>query len=255
MKSNYDKGGASGRSSSSNSSTNSNDNSGGNNIWKITIIIISLIILLHIYNTRLAHPRNGACMFEELRSKFKTGDLLLFHALDNINTIFMGCYYGHVGVVFRDPACGELYIFEAFNTRTSHFHSSRFRRGIALCKLEHRINTYPGYVYYKELKYELPIELQFSFIDFINYATHNMYYDSFVARSALKKILFNFPLTQGTNCGELAYLSLIKLGLLPIENFKKNNKHHLKYISELTKLPRNQNKYKLPIQILKNYFI
>ena len=55
---------------------------------------------------------------DDLKHKFKTGDIILFHALDNINPIFIGTYFGHIGIVYIHN--GEPYLFEAAATKNMY---------------------------------------------------------------------------------------------------------------------------------------
>jgi hypothetical protein len=214
-----------------------------------------IVIICWIYYIYLAHPDYQSFEYDELKHKFKTGDIILFHALDNINPIVIGTYYGHIGIVWVDPDDQEKvpYIFEAFNPKTMPFYPKEFSSGIALSSLEHRLNTYRGYCFYKELKSSIDIHVQQNFKYFIEYAQINMYYNTSIFNNSISKLLYNENLHNGTNCGELVYLSLIKLNLLPMDYLYDNTKHHLLWLSKLGKISQ-KNKYLEPVYILSNYF-
>lgn len=181
---------------------------------------------------------------------FKTGDIILFHALDNINPIFIGSYFGHIGIVYVED--GIKYLFEAFSPTHTPFYPSCFKGGVSLSLLERRLTSYRGYCVYKELKKPIADAVCKDFKQFVTYAINNMYYDTRVLYKGLLKLLGNHPLDHGTNCGELVYLSLIKLGLLPMDVLNHNRKHHLRWLAQLTQLVGNT--YKDPIYVLPTYY-
>ncbi len=215
--------------------------------------LLIILVIIWIYYVYLNHPKYWSYQYDELRSKFKTGDMILFHGLDNINPIFIGTYYGHVGIVFVDPdePNSRPKIFEAFNTSTMPFYPKKCSNGIVLADLEHRLNSYRGYCFYKELEVPIDIDLQRNFVEFISYAQKNMFYNKNVIINGVSKLLMNDCLGNATNCGELAYLSLIKLGVIPFSEIFSNRKHHLLWLANTTSFPNNQ--YKKPIYVLANY--
>jgi hypothetical protein len=154
--------------------------------------------------------------------------------------------------VYKEPN-GELLLFEAFNNRTTPYYNKEHKNGVILADLENRIKTYKGYVFYKELAKPVKKELQTGFKNFIDYAINNMKYTDNIVTNFTKKIIINEELHTETNCGELVYLSLIKLGLLPSSCLDNNRKHHLVITAYITDL--NDNKYKEPVYVLNNYFI
>ncbi len=219
------------------------------------LAVLIVVIMIWIYFTLLLHPRFKSYEYEEIKHRFKTGDIILFHALDNINPIFIGCYYGHIGMVYIDPddEKAEPQIFEAFNTTNMPFYPPEYSNGIALANLKHRLNSYRGYCFYKELEKPLDIRKQRKFKEFINYALKSMYYNESVVSNAIKKIILNDKLRIGTNCGELVYISLIKLGLLDENYIYENRRHHLLWLSKINEV--NDNIYIKPVYVLSNYFI
>ncbi len=200
------------------------------------------------------HPSFESYEFDELRHRFKTGDLILFHGLDNINPLFIGTYYGHIGVVYVDPEDTKARpkIFEAFNTSDMPFFPKECSKGIVISDLKHRLNSYRGYSFYKELVIPIDVNIQNGFKSFIEYAIENMYYNKSVIINGINKLLLNECLCNGTNCGELAYLSLIKLGIIPREELHNNRRHHLAWLAGIENLSNNA--YRKPVYVLANYF-
>jgi hypothetical protein len=218
----------------------------------VTVIII--IFIIWTYYIYLAHPLYKSYEYYELKNRYKTGDIILFHALDNMNPIFIGTYYGHIGIVYVDPddQNAKPQIFEAFSSANMPFYPKECANGVVLADLEHRLSSYRGYCLYKELMFPVAHELQRGFREFIDYAINNMKYNEAVISNGINKMLWNETLHLGTNCGELVYMSLIKLGLVPFEKLEENRKHHLVHTANIKQVEGNQ--YQEPVYILSNYF-
>lgn len=217
----------------------------------IGLVIILIVIIFYIYNTKLAHPNLNIVLYDEIKNKVKTGDLICFHSLDNVNSLFIGSYWTHIGIVYRAPG-KEPQLFEAFNYSRMPIYPKECDRGIVLCDLEHRLKTYRGFVVWRPLIN--PIDPKFipGFENFIDYALKNMEYDTNVMRSGLAKIFLGEAPNTFTNCGEIVYLSMIKLGLLP---YKAGSffTHYLRYVSSLTYI--HNNRYLDGAYIYNNYFV
>ena len=54
-------------------------------------------------------------------------------------------------------------------------------------------------------------------------------------------------INTGTNCGELVFISLIKLALIPESSSNERILHHLKYVANITQLQNNF--YHKPVEI------
>lgn len=216
--------------------------------------ILIICVIIWIYYIYLSHPKYETFQYDDLKGRYKTGDIILFHGLDNINPIFIGTYYGHIGIVYVDPdkADAKPQIFEAFSTGGMPFYPKEYSNGIALADLEHRLNSYRGYAFYKELAHPIDVDLQRGFKELIQYAMNNMQYNEEVISNGINKLLLNESLHNQTNCGELVYLSLIKLNVIPYEKIQENNKHHLAWLSGVSRLENNA--YREPVYILANYF-
>jgi hypothetical protein len=215
-------------------------------------VIMVILIVWWVYYIYLAHPDYPSYTYEELEPFFKTGDIILFHALDNINPIFIGTYYGHVGMIYVDPDTNKKYIVEAFLPKTSKI-PDQCKNGIAFVDLRQRMNSYRGYCFYKQLEVPVDPDKVYGFREFIDFATKNMYYNPKVFSNSIGKIMFNDSLQLSTNCGEFVYLCLIKLGLLPITALESNQKHHLAWIANLNKVEKNE--YRDPVYCLPSYFV
>jgi len=220
------------------------------------LIAIFLVLFIYIYRVYLNHPKFDQVQYEILRKmgKFKTGDLILFHALDNINPIFMGNYYGHIGIIYVDPDDPEQipYLFEAASARTMPLMDHHNDRGIFMSRLDNRLRKYRGYIFYKELSHKIANVVSRSFKNFIQYAHEKMYYEYNVVRNGIKKGVCEAP-GNNTNCGEIVFLSLIKLGLLSLDRYSQRVFHHLKWMCKIKNLD-NDMSYFDPIYVIDHPF-
>lgn len=172
-------------------------------------------------------------LIDDVLSTLRTGDLILFKAYNHMYSALMGTYYTHCGiVVMRD---GVPYCFEAASVASTTLLPHHNRRGIFCTRLAQRVHKYPGACYVKKVNVEIPPETCAEFEKFIAYAHKHMQYREEVVRSAIEK-LFGKLLDHDTNCGEMAYLSLIKLGILNIDQFDIPRAHHLRFINNCTDL-------------------
>ena len=201
---------------------------------------------------KLRHPDYKVVTYNDIKDKVKNGDMIMFSSLDNFNQIFMGSYYTHVGIVYRESSESPPMLIESFNPATMPFFPKSAKSGIILCDLEHRMSTYRGYILYKELSKPLSEKANVDFKQFIEYALKNMKYDKNVISGEIGKILFNTPFSSETNCGQFTALILIKLGLISLTNFRNRQRHHLRYVCALDKLKNNS--YKTPIYVYSEYF-
>lgn len=213
------------------------------------IIVIIIILWVAWFKT---HPDFPEIQFETLKrkKKFKTGDIILFHALDNNFSPLMASYYTHIGIVLEWD--GVPYIFEAAPANRMPLIKGQNPRGIFISLLQNRIRKYKGFTYYKELKYPLNKQKTLELLEFINWAIDNMEYDYNYLDSALKKGLLGNPCSTKTNCGEMVFLSLLKLGLLPKSYYDLPVFHHLRWMCDIRDLQKN--KYLDPVKIIDHPF-
>jgi hypothetical protein len=219
----------------------------------LALIIIIIIVALWCWNFLWNHPKFKIRKWQDIESRCKSGDIILFHGLDNYAPLFIGCYYGHIGIVYRENQESPPYIFEAWNPTNEKFYPSEFNHGMAFSELRHRALSYRGYIFYKELQHRIPHYTNVQFYQFIYWAMGALKYNPSVVRNGIRKFIFNDDLRIGTNCGELVYMSLINIGLLNFTKLKENRKHHLKWLCGLEHTD-DGNRYLEPVYIWQEYF-
>lgn len=172
--------------------------------------------------------------------KFKTGDMILFHAYDNINPIFIGTYWGHVGIVYIDPTDPDKrpLFFEATRINKNENCAAYNKTGIVISDLQTRLEKYKGIVVRRPLAKPIDTDIIAAFSGFIKFAKQNMFYNNDVIHNGFRK-KFGERLHMGTNCGEITMLCLVKLGLLPEKILVKNIGHHLRYVVNTNRLQDN----------------
>lgn len=193
------------------------------------ILIIS--ILLYIYYIQFYRIKCQEQIFIDdviAENKLRTGDMLLFKAYDNFNSIITTCYYGHVGIVYIEN--GIPMLFEANATEGKHLMPHHNKRGIYLTPVETRVKKYKGRCFIKRLSQELTDEQIVNLKAFIDYSLENLAYEHSVVKSFFKKILRTELCDKNTNCGEITFLAMIVMGLLPIEQYDQYIAHHLKFV-------------------------
>lgn len=171
----------------------------------------------------------------------KTGDMIVFKAYNNFNSIFHGSYFGHIGIVYvdpNDPTCMP-YLFEANGIETVPLKDHHSKNGVFLTPLADRMKKYKGRCFVKQLDKPLHLDVIKDFKQFIDYCLNNMYYNYSVISSGIKKGLGIEKCGEGTNCGEIVFLSLIKLGLLPEDYYDISTFHHLKWMASISDLADN----------------
>lgn len=193
---------------------------------------IIIIILAWVYYFQYYKVDLDKHFLDDILPTLNTGDLIVFKAYNNFNSIVLGAYYGHLGVVYVKE--GIPYIFEANGVEHMPLKEHHSKSGIFLTKVKDRIQKYKGRVFLKRLSESVPCENIQPFDEFIKYCLDNFQYDTRLFRNAFKKALGDSCNDQ-TNCGELAFLSLIKLGILPIEEYDHWRVHYLNYITSLEK--------------------
>lgn len=216
-----------------------------NVLLAFTVVIIIICIYWYWY-MMVNIPTMKHLPYDKIQ--FKTGDIILFHAYDNINPIFIGSFWGHIGIVYKDPdeVNAKPLLFEAARTSKMKNCQDYNRHGIMITDLKSRIEKYPGLTAIKKLNSPVNDEIIRGFFDLIKYAKKNMYYNEDIFYNAIKKkkgCKFN----NSTNCGELVLLSLIKLALLPESILYDKIAHHLLYTASLEQLQNNY--YHKPVEI------
>lgn len=217
----------------------------------ITSIIVVTFICIFWFWYMLANP--PIMMHKPFNQlQFKTGDLILFHAYDNINPVMIGSYWGHVGIVYKDIETGSRpLLFEAARTSKMKNCPEHNKHGIMITDLQKRLEKYPGKIACKILQNPVNNSSILEFKELMNYAKKNMYYNEDIFYNGIKKKKGQ-KLNNATNCGELVLLSLVKLGLLKEDVLDTKIAHHLLYVVKLNEVENN--KYLNPIEITFNPF-
>jgi hypothetical protein len=208
------------------------------------IIVVVLICVFWSWFMLANPPKMINKPFNQLQ--FKTGDIILFHAYNNINPVFIGSYWGHIGIVYK-PKNKKPMLFEAAKTSTMKNCPKYNKHGIMITDLKTRLEKYPGLVACKFLNKKLDDVVSEGLYDFMKYAKNRMYYNEDVFHNGVQKKA-GHEFNESTNCGEIVLLSLVKLGLLPIKTLKSNIAHHLLYTAHLTKL-ENEYYYLPPVEL------
>lgn len=224
-------------------------------MYKSVFFIVLVILLVYIYFIQFYRIKCDKVFNDDLihSGLLQTGDMCVFKAYDNFNSPFIMSYFGHCGICYIDPVDGTPMLFEANGIEHANLKSHHSRTGVFLTPLEDRIKKYKGRVFWKPLNKQLSPSTIHGFSQFIEYALRNMHYDYSVISSGAKKGFGVEHCTRGTNCGEMVFLSLIKLGLLPIDAYEKNMFHHLRYVTGLTNLTDNY-RYLPLIEIVEHPF-
>lgn len=194
---------------------------------------IIVILIVWIYYMNYCHPDCSEIWIDDVIAKCKTGDLILFKAQDNFNSSKIFSYFTHIGVVYRHSFSNTTRIFEAQSPTNLELYDYENRSGIYDTDLHTRLTRYKGRLYYKPLNKSIVPELNSDFQNFIEYAQAHMYYDNSVIWNGIKKKIWGEALHEGTNCGELTLLSLIKLGILESNKYSWRACHHLYWMANI----------------------
>lgn len=221
------------------------------------IWIVLTILIIWIYTMQYSDISVPKIFSDELfeSNLLKTGDIILFKAYNNFNSIFHGSYFGHMGIVYIDPSDPKQvpYIFEANGVERLPLMPHHSKRGIYFTPLRDRMKKYKGRCFYKELSKPLSYATIVAFKEFIDYCLDKFEYDHAVIASGFKKYFGIKRCDSKTDCGQIVFLSLIKLGLLPIEEYDVPRLHHLKYVCGLKDLA-NDYYYRDLVEILEHPF-
>lgn len=204
--------------------------------WICGLLVV--ILVLWIYFMQFHRIATDFAIFNDdfiKHPSLKTGDLILFKAYNNFNSIFTGSYFGHVGLVYIDPT-GIPMMFESNGIEQTPLKSHHSKTGLFLTPLADRIKKYKGRCFWKPLNKPVSQHNIDDFTVFMKHALNTFQYDYAVIISALVRGFGLRKYTTDTDCGQTAFLSLIKLGLLHVDEFDKNIFHNLKYVCKLTDL-------------------
>lgn len=215
-------------------------------IW----VILVIVILVYVWNMQYTDIKCKKYFLDDVI--FKTGDIILFKAYNNYNSIFIGNYFGHMGIVLRDPDTHELMIFEANGIENMPLKPHHNKNGVFYSKLEDRIRKYKGRVFVKQLEKSVKPEDEIALKEFVVFATQNMQYEKNIFRAVMHRYFSGSKCNFRTNCGEIVFLSLIKLGLLDLDEYDTPTIHYLKWMCKLRYV--NMNRYLDPIELIDHPF-
>jgi len=213
-----------------------------------------ICLIIWVYWILLKHPVYDVYSYED-NAKYRgfcTGDIILFHALDNLNPVVTGCYFGHIGVVWVDPDrpdCPQL--IEAASARTMPLNPGQNPRGIFISDLRDRVNRYSGFIAHKKFKGAVPEGKSREFKNFVQFAQENMEYNYNWFANAIRRRM-GHRIGKKVNCGEMTLLCLVHLGILDISWYKQAAMHHLLWMVHLKETPSGQ--YAEPVWITHSPF-
>ena len=220
-------------------------------------LIVLIILFLYIYYIQYDKGDYDKIFLNDLVNSnyLKTGDIITFKAYNNFNSVIMGNYYSHIGIIYIDPDDEKKtpLLFEANGVEKMYLMKHHNKNGIFLSPVKERIEKYKGRAFYKRLNDEIDDEKIKDFKHFIDYCLENMSYDYNLLQSALKKKTNIEKCGKLTNCGELVFLSLIKLGLFSMKEYNVPCFHYLKWVSNIKELP-NGNSYNDQLEIVDHSF-
>jgi hypothetical protein len=202
----------------------------------IVVVIVLIILLVYVYYIQFRLIPCEKEFLDDVLLRAKTGDLILFKAFNNFNAIFINSYFGHCGVVYKDPVTGELLMFEGNGIDGMILYPHHPRTGLFLTPLKERLQKYKGKVYFKQLSHKLDDNIIIGYTEFLQYTMSNFKYDMDVIGNGFKKYLGLKRCDFDTDCGQLAFLSLVKFGLIPVEEYDIPMLHHLKYVCKIKHL-------------------
>jgi hypothetical protein len=176
---------------------------------------------------------------DDVISHVKTGDLICFKAYNNFNSVFIGSYFGHVGIVYA-PKGQEPMLFEANGIEYMNLRPHHPQTGMFCTPLAERVRKYKGACYWKPLDYPVEPHIEYGFGKFIEYCMKEFHYDVSVFQAGIRTGLGFGKCSKNTNCGEIVFLSLIKLGLLDVKEYDDKRFHYLRYVCHITELKNNK---------------
>lgn len=198
------------------------------------IIIMVIIICIYVYVMLIYRIESPRKLINEV--KFKTGDIILFKATNNLQSLVTG-YFTHCGIIYVD---GDVpWLFEAHNIQPYKLTAAHNNRGIEISDARKRISKYTGICYHKPLLKPLSADLE-RFKNFMGYCFEKFEYEQAVVANAVAKWLGLKYCNEYTDCGQLTFLSLIVLGLLKKEEYYDNRMSHLSYVCGLKTVCNNE---------------
>ncbi len=206
-----------------------------NIMFDYVVAYFVIFIIIYIWLIQYKDYELETIQLDEAIKYMRTGDLILFKAYNNFNSVLTGMYYGHIGIV-NIGEDGVPMLFEANRITNMNLLASQPQSGLFYTPLHKRLQKYKGRMYWKRLSGdEFDQEIILGFESFIHYALDNMQYCNNVFCDAIKKVCGEYC-GHDTNCGQLTFMSLIKLGLIDQDLYDKPIFRHLKWVYSLTDL-------------------
>jgi hypothetical protein len=202
---------------------------------KTWLIILVLLLVWYIYALQFQDLGKPKFFLDDVGHLLKTGDIILFKANNNFNSLMHTSYFGHCGIIYVGDDNIPM-LFEANGIDHMPLREHHSRTGIFFTPVIDRIKKYKGRCYLKQLSEPLEQSVIDGFREFIDYCMVNFKYDMKVVSSGMKKYFGLKKCDTNTNCGDITFLSLIKLGLLDISEYDKPRLHHLKYVVNVENL-------------------
>lgn len=199
------------------------------------LLIIIMLLVWYVYTLQYSPIGKPKVFLDDVLDNFKTGDIILFKAYNNFNSLMHTSYYGHIGIIYVGDD-GIPMMFEANGIDRMPLKEHHAKTGMFFSPVADRIKKYKGQVCWKRLNIPVSDDTAASFREFIDYCLANMKYDMGVFSAGIKKYLGVKKCDLNTNCGDIVFLSLIKLGLLPTSEYDTPRLHHLKYVVSLEEL-------------------
>lgn len=187
---------------------------------------LTVPLLIYVIYMQYTHPNVKSMLLEDF--PWKTGDLVLFHAYDNFNAVFVGSYYTHCGMVVIQNDIPML--FEANGIEHMTLLDHHPKNGIFYSPLIPRLQKYKGKIFVKPCLHNIDEDRIRALQDFIEYAKKNFQYDIRVFINGIKKYLGLKRCDFQTDCGQIVFLAMLCLGILPLEEYNKPIAHHLRYV-------------------------
>ena len=214
-----------------------------------TTIVLVILWIYYFHYYRMA--TDIKLFIDDIIPHVKTGDIICFKAYNNFNSVFIASYFGHIGIIYAPPGEAPM-LFEANGVEHMNLRDYHPQSGMFLTPLADRLRKYKGICYWKPLENPVPKQAEHDFYNFIQYCLKEFHYDIKVFRESFNKGFGVSKCSKNTNCGEITFLSLIKLGLLDITEYEKSCFHYLRYMCNITELKNN--KYVDFIQLIDHPF-
>lgn len=106
------------------------------------------IVLQQTARAVAATRNERAVDFASIRDRLQTGDILLFSGrslISHLIRVFTRSRWSHIGIVVRDLASGDLFLWEATSSNTiDDVDYGHIPRGVQLVHLEDKLRSYNG---------------------------------------------------------------------------------------------------------------